>query len=215
MEEQRAIAEYINMIDGGDYEILDFSQKEQHPMKGIHTNSSKIIITNMQEIGLAPYCELDGKATVTLEDKIEWFNKKIDSTVDRHEGKSLIMINMLRDSFFKDKKVICGMHPRFFDKMEYMPYYNYIDDWLSYVVDKVKFNESPEFTQCLPIASVKSNNEVQVHDMIFVFNNKVVRWPDFNGKSQYTEEECIEKLSQLPEISFPREIQNGLEKDEL
>ena len=33
MNEQRDIAEYINSIDGEDYEILDFSQKETHPMK--------------------------------------------------------------------------------------------------------------------------------------------------------------------------------------
>lgn len=214
MKEQRAIAEYINSIDGGDYEILDFSQKEQHPMQqGLHTDSRKLIISNMQEIGFAPYCKSDDKATVTLHDKIEWFNKKIDGIVDRHEGKSLQMINMLRDSFFRDKKVICGMHPRFLDKMEYRPYFDYIDDWLDYVYDRVKFNENPEFIQSLPITSSNNQNEVQVHDMVFIFQNRVVRWADFDGITQYTETECIEKLSQLPEISFPSKIQKGIERE--
>lgn len=214
MEEQREIAEYINSIDGEDYEILDFSQKETHPMKkSIHTDSSKIIITNMQEIGFAPYCKSDNKATMTLDDKIEWCNTNIPDELLRNECTILQSINLIRDSFFRDKKVICGMHPKFLDKIEYRPYFDYIDDWLDYVTSKVKFNESPEFTQSLPLSTSSNNpNEIQARDMVFVFKNRVIRCPDFNSFKEYTKAECIEKLSQLPEISFPLKMRKDMDK---
>lgn len=214
MREQRYIAEYINSIDGKDYEILDFSQKETHPMKkSLYTDSSKVIITNMQEIVFAPYCKTDNKATVTLEDKIEWCNRNITDELRRNEGTILQSINVLRDSFFRDRKVICGMHPNFLDKMEYMPYFDYIDDWLDYVIDKVRFNTSPEFTQSLPLSTSSNNsNEIQAGDMVFVFKNRVIRCPDFDSFKKYTEAERIEKLSQLPEISFPLKNSKDMDK---
>lgn len=77
MEEQRVIAEYLNQMESEEYEIVDFSQKEQHLMNNTLTRNvgPKLIISNMQEIGVAPYCMLDEKATVTLQDKIEWMNR--------------------------------------------------------------------------------------------------------------------------------------------
>lgn len=215
MEEQRDIAEYINSIDGKDYEILDYSKKEMHLMKrrGI-SDSSKVIITNMQEIGIAPYCESDDKATVTLDDKIQWMNREIDDDLGRHEGTVLQAINLIRDSFFRDRKVICGMHPKFLDKMEYLPYFEYIDDWLDYVYGRIRFDKSPEFTQSLPLSTKSNNsNEIQARDMIFVFENRVVRCPDFNSFSKCTEAERRKELSQLPEIYFPANIQNDLERN--
>ena len=214
MQEQRDIAEYINTIDGGDYEIWDFSQKEQHPLaKPLHTTSSKLMIINMQEIGLAPYGKSDDKATITIQDKIQWFNRKIDDISRRHEGSALQIINMQRDQLFSGKKVICGMHPRFLEKMEYMPYYLYIDDWLDYVTSKTKFNENPEFVQSLPITSLKKSDELQAHDMVFAYQNKVVRWPHFDACARYTNTEYSEKLPQLPELSFPSQKQEDRERD--
>ncbi len=216
MEEQRDIAEYINKIDGEDYVIWDFSKKETHPMGknvlGVDTAGSKLIITNMQEIGLAPYCKSDSKATVTLDDKIQWYNS-IPDELSRHEGKTLQMINMLRDTLFVNRKIICGMHPKFLDKMEYRPYFDFIDDWLDYAIDRIRFDKNPEFTQSLPI-SKNSNNpgEVQARDMVFTFQNRIVRWPNYDSFKQSTREECIERLSQLPEISLPSNIQNDIER---
>lgn len=211
MQEQRDIGEWIKKKYDKDCEIWDFSQKETHPMnKKLCTDSSMLIITNMQEIGLAPYCKPDDKATVTIEDKIEWFNKEIQDELRRHEGTVLQMINLLRDTLFRGRKVICGMHPKFLDKMEYRPYFDYIDDWLDYVCDTVKFNENPEFTQSLPLSN--NSNEIQAHDMIFAFKDQVVRCQDFDSFMKYTDAERIEKLSQLPKICFPSNIQNDMER---
>lgn len=214
MQEQRDIAKYINSIDGGDYEIWDFSQKEQHPSnKPLNTDHSKLIITNMQEIGLAPYAKSDDKTTITVQHKIDWFNSKMNTIRDKNEAKSLQMINMTRDNWFHGKKVICGMHPNFLEKMESLPYYAYIDDWLDYAVDKIKFNEDPEFVPSLSLNNSHNNMGVQVHDMIFAFQDKVVRWPNFDAFAQYTDTEYNEKLPQLPEVSFSSRKIDGREKD--
>lgn len=215
MEEQRAIAEYINQIDGEDYEIVDFSQKEQNLMNNPLTRNvgPKLIISNMQEIGVAPYCKPDEKATVTLQDKIEWMNRIRKEDRDRNEASVLQSINLLRDSFFRERKVICGMHPNFLEKMEHMPYYDSIDDWLDYVSLKIKFNEEPEFTQCLSITNFQGKHQLQVHDKVFVFQNKVVRWPEFDVHSRLTDEEYDEKLQQLPEIHFPSKEEYQQERE--
>lgn len=214
MKEQRDIAEYINTIDGENYEIWDFSQKETHPMKKeLNSNSSKLIITNMQEIGLAPYCKSDDRATVTLDDKIDWYYRKIENVLRRHEGTMIQMINLLRDYLFRDRKIICGMHPKFLEKLQYQPYYNYIDDWLDYSSGSIEFNKNPEFTQSLPLSTNSNNsNQIQAHDMIFVFENQVIRCPNFTSFMQYPQEKCIEQLSQLPKICFPSNIQNDMER---
>lgn len=213
MQEQRDIAEYINSIDGGDYEIIDFSQKEQHPSnKPLYTDNSKVIIVNMQELGLAPYGKPDDKATITLQDKIEWANRRMKSPIYRSEGQILqSCVEMRRDNFFLCKKVICGMHPNFRDKMDYRPQYDYVDDWLSCIFSTVRFNEHPEFVQSLPLTDF---TDVRLHDMIFAFKNKLVRWPDFhNCKIDYTDLAYNEMLSQLPELALPSRKQEDREKE--
>lgn len=215
MEEQRVIAEYLNQMESEEYEIVDFSQKEQHLMNNTLTRNvgPKLIISNMQEIGVAPYCMPDEKATVTLQDKIEWMNRIRKEDRDRNEASILQFINMARDGFFRERKVICGMHPNFLEKMEHMPYYSSIDDWLDYVSFKIKFNEDPEFTQCLPITNFQGNHQLQVHDKVFFFQNKVVRWPEFDIYSRLTGEEYHEKLQQLPEIHFPIKEEHQKERE--
>ena len=60
-----------------------------------------------------------------------------------------------------------------------------------------------EFVQCLPITNFQGDHQLQLHDMVFVFQNKVVRWPEFDNYSRLTDEEYYQKLQQLPEIHFP------------
>lgn len=214
MEEQRAIAEYINQLDGEDYEIVDFSQKEQHLMNNPLTRNigPKLIISNMQEIGVAPYCKPDDKATVTLQDKIEWMNRTKEDR-GRNEANVLLSINMAREDYFRKRKVICGMHPNFLEKIQRMPYSEKIDDWLNYARIRIKFNENPEFVQCLPITNFQGDHQLQLNDMVFVFQNKVVRWPEFDIYSRLTEKEYHEKLQQLPEIHFPSKEEYQKERE--
>ncbi len=213
MQEQRDIAEYFNEKSGNEYKIIDFSKADENllVLESLrkYSDEEKLIIINFQEIGLAPYCDHDEVATITLEDKIRAYQK-----LKYSEFYLLNAINMSRDSFFAkgNRKVIIGMHPMFYDKMLHQPYYDAIGDLLDFVRIEYKFNKDKAF-EYFPDNYFRENNgkldedEVHATDDIQVYNGRIIRISeDMRRKlSSCSDEEYNDIMSTLPEISFEKQ----------
>ena len=220
--EQREIAKYIKE-KYPDYRIIDCSKREEtmllNPVNDIEEN--KILVINFQDLFLAPYGDTDEETTVTNEDKIHFFSRTNDPTL-KNELRLLGGINFMRDSFYLNwgkRNCIIGMTPMMNCRL-YSPLY--IPAWIdleTFIMATIKFNEDNNFIKSSSKYTDYFNNmdkgendysgeKIYSGDIIFAYNGKIVRVPNYKQYYSYgsfdenKKEILMEALENAPELVF-------------